>query len=294
MEAVATTFRTIVDVADWEEPMRVGHRFVLLGSCFAQNMGERFRSYGLDVICNPLGVTYNPESIRLQVRQALTPEAALPVFRQSDAWHCWWTGTLITASDESTLRAMVGETFSMLGDALRQADFLFITLGTNVCYRLRENGLTVANCHKAPGCLFDEVAMSLEECIDALDDLLSLLVRECPKLRIVLTVSPYRYKKYGYHGSQLAKATLLLAVEEMCRRHPDRVGYFPAYELVLDDLRDYRFYADDMIHPSSVAVDYIWERLVEHGMDGKLQQLIRNTRPTTTPHIPRKCTLQAK
>ena len=92
----------------------------------------------------------------------------------------------------------------------------------------------------------------------------------------------------------MAKATLLLAVEEMCRRHPDRVGYFPAYELVLDDLRDYRFYADDMIHPSSVAVDYIWERLVEHGMDGKLQQLIRNTKPATTPHIPRKCTLQAK
>ena len=274
MREEEAVFRTIVDVPEWSVPMQAHHRFVLLGSCFAQSIGERFQSFGLNAVCNPLGVTYNPESIAVQVRQALRPEASLPTFRHNGWWHCWWTGTLFGATEEDVLHREVQDAFAMLGDALRRADFLFVTLGTNVYYRLKENGMTVANCHKAPGSLFEEATLDLPACTAILGDMLELLWQECPKLRVVFTVSPYRYAKYGFHGSQLAKATLLLAADELCRRYPEKTSYFPAYELLLDDLRDYRFYADDMIHPAPAAVGYIWQRLTESCMDKTLRQYL--------------------
>lgn len=274
MREEGAVFRTIVDVPEWPVRMQTHHRFVLLGSCFAQSIGERFQSFGLSAVCNPLGVTYNPESIAVQVRQALHKDADLPLFRTNGRWHCWWTGTLFGATEEDALRREVQEAFAQLGDALRRADFLFVTLGTNVCYRLKENGMTVTNCHKAPGSLFEEATLDLPACTDILADMLELLWQECPKLRVVFTVSPYRYAKYGFHGSQLAKATLLLAVDELCRRYPEQTNYFPAYELLLDDLRDYRFYADDMIHPAPAAVGYIWQRLTQSCMDQTLRQYL--------------------
>ena len=291
MKVGDNAFRTIVDVPKWANPMRPQHRFVLLGSCFAQNIGEQFQSYGLDAVCNPLGVIYNPESIAVQVKESLSllkgedtlPEStlfSLPLEGSGEAvWRCWWAGTLINDTDEERFRETIHKTFSHLGEALREADFLFITLGTNVCYRLKENGMIVTNCHKIPATNFEEVTLDLETCTDILSGTMDLLTRECPKLQVVFTVSPYRYKKYGFHGSQLAKATLLLTVDELCRRYPEKASYFPAYELVMDDLRDYRFYAEDMIHPSPVAVNYIWHRMVENCMDGEMQKYLEDYEP---------------
>lgn len=279
MRAEDTLFRTIVDVPKWQNPMQPHEQFVLLGSCFAQNIGERFQGYGLQVTCNPLGVTYNPESIALQVEQALAPKGEPPIFQATGEWRCWWAGTLIGAADREACGEVSQGAFSLLENALRSADRLFITLGTNVCYKLRESGLTVANCHKMPGGLFEEVALDLDCCTDALDRTVQLLAKECPQMQIIFTVSPYRYAKYGYHGSQLAKATLLLAVERMCQKHHDRVSYFPAYEIVMDELRDYRFYADDMIHPSPAAVNYIWQRLRESAMSTAMQQYLDEYEP---------------
>lgn len=288
MKTEDTLFRTIVDVPKWSEPMQRGQRFVLLGSCFAQNMGELFRSYGLNVVCNPLGVTYNPESIAIQVRQSLKTEVppaleatvedsfVSSLFHFDGLWRSWWAGTRISDAEEGRFREMVQNTFAELGKAIREADWLFLTLGTNVCYRLRENGMTVANCHKVPAANFDEVAMDLETSTKILCDLTELLSKECPRLQVVFTVSPYRYRKYGFHGSQLAKATLLLAVDKVCKLFPEKVRYFPAYEILLDELRDYRFYADDMIHPAPVAVDYIWQRLTESCMDEGMRQYLKD------------------
>ena len=260
--------------------MHKDQQFVLLGSCFAQNIGERFQSYGLDVVCNPLGVTYNPESIAIQVKQALKGESDLPIFQTPDQeWHCWLTNTLIGDTNEKRLRKTIQDRFSNLGDALRKADFLFLTLGTNVCYRLNENGLIVTNCHKQPDALFEEVTLDVEACQNTLCSTMELLLEECPKLKIVFTVSPFRYKKYGFHGSQLAKATLLLSVDKVCKLYPEKANYFPAYELLLDDLRDYRFYAEDMIHPSPVAVNYIWQKMVESCMDKDMQQYLEEYEP---------------
>ena len=281
MKVEDKVFRTIVDVPKWANPMRPQHRFVLLGSCFAQNIGEQFQSYGLDAVCNPLGVTYNPESIAVQVREALaTPSQEFsPCFHYDGKWRCWWANTLLSDTEEERFRETIKKTFSQLGEALRSADFLFVTLGTNVCYRLRENGMIVANCHKQPNALFEEVVLDKEACLNTLCGMMDLLKKECPKLQVVFTVSPYRYKKYGFHGSQLAKATLLLTVDELCRRYSKNASYFPAYELVLDDLRDYRFYAEDMIHPSPVAINYIWRRMVENCMDRDMQKYLEEYEP---------------
>jgi len=279
MKVEETPFRTLVDVPKWANPMRKDQQFVLLGSCFAQNIGERFKSYGLNAVCNPLGVTYNPVSIGIQVKEALAPKAELPVFQIDGSWRCWWASTLLNDTDEERFRKTIHGTFSELGEAIRKADYLFLTLGTNVCYRLKESGMIVANCHKAPSRIFEEVTLDVETCVETLCSMMDLLSEKCPKLQVVFTVSPYRYKKYGFHGSQLAKANLLLTIDKTCQLYPEKASYFPAYELVLDELRDYRFYAEDMIHPAPVAVKYIWQKMAEKCMDNDMQQYLKDYEP---------------
>jgi hypothetical protein len=134
----------------------------------------------------------------------------------------------------------------------------FLTLGTNHVYRLKETGEIVDNCEKRPQSLFTEEELTVDECAGYLEKAVALLRKRNPDVHIVLTVSPIRYRKYGYHGSQLSKATLLLATRQVAG-----TNYFPAYEIVNDELRDYRFYAEDMLHPSAQAVEYIWQRLSE-------------------------------
>lgn len=273
-------FRTKVEVPKWDNPMSVSDHVVFLGSCFAQHMGERFQSFGLHSLCNPLGVLYNPESILLQVHAALhMEEVDIPVFQAGEEWRSWWAGTLISGKSEQECRTVMEGALQMLKLSLLSADYLFLTLGTSVCYRLQTNGTVVANCHKEPHSCFREDWLSLSACVDALSATIENLFVENPNLKIVFTISPFRYAKYGFHGNQVAKSTLILAVEEVMKRYPKQVSYFPAYEIVLDELRDYRFYADDMLHPSGVAVDYIWQRLVQSVMNPAMQEYLQEYAP---------------
>lgn len=153
------------------------------------------------------------------------------------------------------------------------------TLGTNHVYRLRETGEIVDNCQKRPAALFSEEELSAEACADYLQQAIGLLRRRTPEVRVILTVSPIRYRKYGYHGSQLSKATLLLAASRVAASASSPVYYFPAYEIVLDELRDYRFYKDDMLHPSPQAVEYIWQQLVEHYFSPAAKEFLREWAP---------------
>ncbi|MBR1448133.1 MAG: GSCFA domain-containing protein [Prevotella sp.] len=154
----------------------------------------------------------------------------------------------------------------------------FLTLGTNHVYRLKETGEIVDNCQKRPQNLFLEEELSVEQCVDALTQAVGLLQSRRSDVQVVLTVSPIRYAKYGFHGSQLSKAVLLLAADQMARSHAS-VSYFPAYEIVLDELRDYRFYQPDMLHPSAQAVEYIWQQLVEAYFSDRAKQFLSEWRP---------------
>ena len=155
---------------------------------------------------------------------------------------------------------------------------VFLTLGTNHIYRLKATGEVVDNCQKRPQSLFSEETLTIEECTDYLLKAVRILADRQPDVRVVITVSPIRYAKYGYHGSQLSKAVLLLAAERVAQQCA-AVSYFPAYEIVLDELRDYRFYQPDMHHPSGQAVDYIWERLVETYFSQRAKQYLEDWRP---------------
>ena len=154
----------------------------------------------------------------------------------------------------------------------------FFTLGTNHVYRLKETGEIVDNCQKRPLHLFSEEQLSVEECVGALARAVEILQARKAEVQVVVTVSPIRYAKYGFHGSQLSKAVLLMAADRLAQASPV-VTYFPAYEIVLDELRDYRFYQPDMIHPSQQAVEYIWQRLAESFFSERAKQFVRDWKP---------------
>lgn len=241
-------------------------KHVLLGSCFSQYMGERMEAEGYCAVCNPVGTLFNPESIRNTVLHALRGEGGdLPMFRDEamQEWRCWWANTRFRAPSEVDARAVVQDAFCGLGHALRGADRLFLTLGTNVCYRLRCSDMVVSNCQRQADALFREDALSVEQTTSVLAETMECLLEENPSLRVTFTVSPYRYRKYGWHRSQLSKATLLLAIDQVQRLFPGRADYFPSYEMMMDELRDYRYYAADGLHPAPEAVELIWKRLCE-------------------------------
>ena len=176
------------------------------------------------------------------------------------------------ASIVHTIRRWLEET-----DTLPQ--YAFLTLGTNHVYVLRETGEIVDNCQKRPQRLFEERVLTVEECAGWLRQAVALLTERCPGIKVVLTVSPIRYAKYGFHGSALSKSTLLLAADEVVREMPEVVTYFPAYEIVCDELRDYRFYQPDMLHPSEQTAEYLWQRLSEVYLSSEAKTFIEEWRP---------------
>ncbi len=241
-------------------------KYVLLGSCFSQNVGERMQAEGYPAVCNPLGTLFNPESVRNTVRHALAGSAAeLPMFLDEamQEWRCWLANTRFRHSREEEARNMVQQAYAGLGEALRRADRLFITLGTNVCYRLRDGGMVVSNCQRQPDSLFVEDSLSLDDTVQILCETIGMLLHSNPTLNITFTLSPFRYRKYGWHRSQLSKAVLLLAIDRTCGMFPGQVDYFPSYEIMMDELRDYAYYAADGLHPAPEAVEIIWNRLCE-------------------------------
>ena len=246
-------FRTIVDVED--PGFRIGpcEEMLFVGSCFADNIGARFKEEKFRATVNPFGVMYNPASILHTISKLSIIRSALPL---GIAKNCQLS-TIKTA---------------------------FLTLGTNHIYRLKETGEIVDNCQKRPQSLFTEEELTVDECADYLQRAINILRQHNPDVRVVLTVSPIRYRKYGYHGSQLSKSTLLLAVQRMINNCQlsivnYQLSYFPAYEIVNDELRDYRFYAEDMLHPSSQAVEYIWQRLSEVYLSPEAKQFISEWQP---------------
>lgn len=191
--------------------------------------------------------------------------------------------------EEEKFRAMVNpfgvmyNPVSVLHTVKKVANHTFdtavFTLGTNHVYVERATGEIVDNCQKRPQREFEERELTVEECADALSEAITLLRQANPKVNVIITVSPIRYAKYGYHGSQLSKAVLLLATDKVIKEEGERVYYFPAYEIVNDELRDYRFYKADMLHPNEQAVEYIWEQLVATCFSAEAKQFLEEWRP---------------
>ena len=238
-------FRTEIDIPKADFEIQPAEQMLFVGSCFADNLGRRFVENRFRATVNPFGVMYNPASILHTVEKCTEVHPRVAVF----------------------------------------------TLGTNHVYILKETGEIVDNCQKRPQRLFEERELSVEECAAYLQKAIDLLKQRGLKdetsedeafdtgLKVIVTVSPIRYAKYGYHGSQLSKATLQLAADRLVKANPGVVSYFPAYEIMNDELRDYRFYKEDMLHPSDQAVEYIWEKFREIYFGKAAELFLEDWRP---------------
>ena len=231
-------FRTKIETGKAEFQIGACEEVLLVGSCFASEIGQRFKDNGFPTTVNPYGTMYNPASILHTLERVTDEERRVP-------------------------------------------RIVFLTLGTNHVYRLKETGEIVDNCEKRPAALFQEEELTIDECAEYLRKVVELLRAHQPEVQVVFTVSPIRYRKYGYHESQLSKATLLLAIDKLLHQTSDirHLHYFPAYEILMDELRDYRFYAADMLHPSEQAVAYVWEQLVAWCFSNEAKVFMDEWRP---------------
>ena len=275
----APLFRTVVDLPQWPFRMFPADGFVFLGSCFAQHVGSRFADYGMQATVNPLGVLYNPLSIERVIMQTVQPCVEPYIFQHEGQFRCWLAGTQYFADTAEGCAAQIRETLSGLKHWIENARYVFITLGTNVVYRHKQLDAVVCNCHRVPQQAFIEERIPLHECTESLLRTVKSLLEINPDIRLIFTISPYRYAKYGYHGSQLSKSVLLLTVESVCESYPNVCYYFPSYEILLDELRDYRFYAEDMHHPSAQAIDYIWSRLAQCAFSTQTMKYLKEYEP---------------
>lgn len=250
---------------------------LLLGSCFVENIGKKLEENRFRTDLNPFGTLYNPASIAEAIRMLLHPErfTEQDLFLHEGVFHSFNHHSRFSSPSKTECLDHINERLFSAAETIRQAQRMIVTFGTVWVYRLKNTGKIVSNCHKLPEKMFDRSMLSTDEIIAEWRQLLLSLWEQNPDLKILFTVSPIRHWKDGAHGNQLSKATLLLSIEQLQREFPEQIAYFPAYEIMMDELRDYRFYADDMLHPSPQAIEYIWERFVENRLSRETQGILK-------------------
>ncbi len=254
-------FRTTVKTGENRSWLHHSDSVVLLGSCFSDNIGGKMHGALINALVNPMGTLYNPMSIASGVQRLIEcrPMAGQELFMQSGVWNSYDFHSRYSLPDKQVTLDRMNQRIELGHKTLRQAQLLTITLGTAIVYRLRSTGQVVANCHKVPQHEFERKMASVPEMAQVLDGMLTALHQFNPNLRIIFTVSPIRHIADGLDVNSLSKASLRVAIQNAIVSHQEYCDYFPAYEIMLDDLRDYRFYTSDMVHPSDVAVEYIWQ-----------------------------------
>lgn len=267
--------QTEIDIQKTDIVLGVDSRVMFVGSCFAEHVGmEMQKRMGMENVCaNPFGVLYNPLSIANALELLVSDDVSLierqvreSVFQGQDGlWHSWLFTTHFSGKTREDCEAKTLQAVSHGRDFLAHTDLLCVTFGTTRCYRLID-GTVVANCHKEPQKTFTEYEPTMDEMRMLWESVLQKLSAFNPTLRVCYTVSPFRYRKYGFHQSQLQKSKLLLLTDML------KGDYFPSYEIMMDELRDYRFYAADMLHPSDVAVQIITERFMEWTFTDELKK----------------------
>jgi len=256
---------------------------LFIGSCFATSIGRKFEAGHLPVMINPSGTVYNPVSVcnTLDTINRRTLYNKRDLFNYEGTWLSFNHYTDFSSVHPVKLLEKINNRTREAHAFLKTAKFLFITFGTSRVFRWKQTGQIVSNCHKIPAAYFTHELLTVNDIITLWNDQLDKLQVLYPHLKIVFTISPVRHWKDGAHGNQVSKAILFLATEELLK-HSIRPMYFPAYELVIDDLRDYRFYDDDMLHPSGSAIDYIWDAFSDCYFDksttGLWKEIVRITR----------------
>ena len=264
---------TSVDIAPSPKKIAYNDKILLLGSCFADNIGTKFGEYYFQTTVNPYGTLYNPASIAKAISGIGNGVSDIGFVEHNGLWHSLSHHGSFSRADKEDLVRACAQSRVQLREALQQASIMIITFGTAWVYEYEDK--VVANCHKLPANRFVRRRMTVDEIVEIWQPILAAM----PDKHWIFTVSPIRHVKDGLHENQISKAILLQAVDRLTAKQLDSpiggLSYFPSYEIMLDELRDYRFYAEDMVHPSDVAVDYIWQRFVDTYMTADTQNEMR-------------------
>ena len=257
-------FRTIINPESSTNKIGYQTPVLLLGSCFTENIGNKMLDLKFPVIVNPFGVMYNPVSVQkgleILIDQKKFDKNDLNFFNEQ--WFSFYHDTEFSDTDQKKCLHKINSTVKAASSLLRNAQYLVITFGTSWVYRYLKSGNIVSNCHKIPAKEFERLKIGTENIFVEWANLINRLYELNKKLKIIFTVSPVRHWKDGAIENQLSKSTLILAIHQLKERFKN-IEYFPSYEIMMDDLRDYRFYADDMLHPSKLAIDYIWDQFAQ-------------------------------
>jgi len=267
-------FQTRVEIPLSHVNITYESHVMTLGSCFAENIGKKMHDVYFLTDINPFGVLYNPVSIRNSIALLLKNNEFTKedIFENKSLWQSFSHSSQFSDSTPEVCLDKINNRLETSRSFLQKADFLLITFGTAWVFEEKKSGSVVANCHKLPESKFVRKRLSVSDIATDFTVLISKLQTRYPNLELIFSVSPIRHWKDGAHENNISKSTLLLAIDTL-QKVFEHVHYFPAYEIQLDELRDYRFYASDMLHPSEVAVDYIWKRFSETFFSDQTMQL---------------------
>ncbi len=254
-------FRTEIQINRAEQTIRHSDPILTMGSCFADNIAQKLQERYFRVMQNPFGTLYNPLSVAEALSIILTNRKfrSEDLFFHQNEWHSFWHHSVFSGTDRAAVLLKINEQINEAHRFLQEAQWLFLTFGTAYVYYHLPEKRPVANCHKLPENEFERRLIRVDEVVESIQALLQNLRVLNSKIKIVLTVSPIRHIRDGLVQNQRSKATLILAVQELCRQDASLM-YFPSYEILMDDLRDYRFYEANLTHPNDQAVQYIWEK----------------------------------
>ena len=254
-------FRTEIEIDKAQDPIEHSNKVLTIGSCFAENIAEYFKDTRFNILGNPFGVLYNPISIYNSLKFAVEKKEFSDgdlILHQTE-WHSFYHHSDFSNHDKEVVLNNINASINSTHSFLKSADIIILTFGTSYVYHHLERGIVVSNCHKIPQREFSHFRLPLSETVDSIKRTIELVKSINPKVKFILTVSPVRHWKDGANNNQLSKSNLLLAINEIVNSESN-ASYFPSYEIVMDDLRDYRFYNSDLVHPNKMATDYIWEK----------------------------------
>jgi len=238
-------------------------QLLLLGSCFSENIGAKLEYYKFQGLQNPFGILFHPLAIERLIEKSVNQELFTEedVFNENEQWHSFDAHSSLSNPSKEQIITDLNNAISRTSTQVNTASHIIITLGTAWVYRKTSSNKVVANCHKVPQSNFTKELLSVEEVVKSLKRVITFVQSVNPTVQFIFTVSPIRHLKDGFLENQRSKAHLIAAIHQVLNE--DRVSYFPSYELMMDELRDYRFYAKDMIHPNETGIEYIWEKFVE-------------------------------
>jgi hypothetical protein len=262
-------FTTKIEISKNSNPIDYNSKIVSLGSCFVENMEDKFQYFKFQSATNPFGIIFNPVSIEKIIRRVVEQDffTDKEIFFHNERWHCFEVHSDLSHSNAAELLGNLNQILSETKKQLQEATYIIITYGTSWVYRNIEKDTIVANCHKMPQKQFTKELLTVATVRESIENTTRLIQFINPNCNFIFTVSPVRHLKDGFVENQVSKAHLITSVyhvlmeSEICNLKS--VIYFPSYEIMMDELRDYRFYAEDMLHPSQIAIDYIWKRFKE-------------------------------